>query len=622
MNYNFRVTSPVMSSLEYPQEAFMLAKHVHDDTLKDSTRKAQNGFEMLNQSLIRLESTELIRRLDELEASYLFKHALVQDTVYTSLLKQERRRLHRSIAETLEREYPDAVQENAALLTKHFGEAGDDAKILEYGRCAGDNEARVFAKAEAIEHYRAALDAALRLDAPRDTVVELVTKLGRMYELRDEHARALDTYAQLIELSHTRIDPHLELASLMLQATLRATPTAVFDPNIGQEICDRALALARALNDGAAEAKILWNLLLLNGFSGRPHAAVEYGELSLALARQLNLTEQIAYTLSDMGIYAYFAEGQLEKAHAAMTEARSMWRALDNLPMLSDNLNNSGILEYLWGNYAQARAFSDEALEISDRIGSAWGQGLARTFRGLHFAELGDYGSALAELQRGYEISEQTGTGIALIAATNLSLAYSAVGDIASGYHIIQFADHDIEIPLYRAPAKSALAYLAFLSHEPDRAESILQEAHPRLTGELEFSYLPSIIAEGEIGLARGRAGHVVEYMETLASNLREFGILTFVADAELYHGRALTALRRFDPARAAFERAYDYAARLGSQRALWQIYVHWSRLERAYNNPERAMELESLASALIHSIAATLPGEYRAGFLRQAEGS
>lgn len=574
---------------------------------------------MLNQSLTRLESTDLIRRLDELEISYLFKHALVQDTAYASLLKNERRRLHRAIGETLEREYPNALQENAALLAKHFSEAGDDAKILEYGRCAGDAEARVFAKAEAIEHYRAAVDAALRLDAPRETIIELVTRLGRMYELRDEYTNALDTYAQLIALSRARGDPHLELASLMLQATLRATPTAVFDPHIGQEICDRALALARALQDGAAEAKILWNLLLLNGFSGHPHAAVEYGEQSLALARQLNLTEQIAYTLSDIGIYGYFADRQPEKSHAVLKEARSMWRALDILPMLSDNLNNSGILEYIWGNYAQARIFSDEALEISERIGSAWGQGLAHAFRGLHFTELGDYGSALAELQRAYDIAQETGTGIALIAATNLAIAYGAVDDIQAGYHIIQIADHDIEIPLYRAPAKAALAYLTFLNGETERAENILREAHPQLMGELEFSYLPSIIAEGEIGLARGRTAHVIEYMSTLAANLTEYGIKSFVADAELYHGRALAAVERFDEARAAYERAHAHAARLGSQRVLWQIYTHWSRLERAQDEPEHAAGLEKQGRALVNSIAATLPENYRAGFLKTA---
>ncbi len=574
----------------------------------------------LVEPLARLEHTELVRRLDELDVSYLFKHALVQDTAYASLLKHERKRLHRAIGETLEQTYPNALQENAALLTKHFLEAGDDAKILEYGVCAGDAEARVFAKAEAIEHYRAALDAALRLEASRETIIALVTKLGRMYELRDDYANALNTYARLSELARTRNDSHLELAALMLQATLRATPTAVFEPRLGREICDRALALARELQDGEAEAKILWNLLLVSGFTGNPRAAIEYGEQSLALARTLNLKTQIAYTLNDLGNYGYFAEGQTEKSRAALTEARALWRELEILPMLADNLNNSGIFEYVWGDYAQAEILYAEALEISERIGSAWGQGLAHTNRGFRFAEVGNYGAALQDLETAYDIAQRTGTGIALIASTNLALAYSMIGEIERGYHVIQIAHHEIEIPLYRRPAKAALAYLTFLRGDVERAEMILQDAHPRAHSELEFSYLPSIIAEGEIGLACGRANQVVEYTETLATNLIQFGISSFVADADLYRGRALTMLKRFDEARAAFDRAHAYATRIGSQRVLAQIYAHWSKLERAQDNLERAAELASHARVLIDSIAATLPEKYRAYFLANSK--
>lgn len=569
--------------------------------------------------LTRLETTELVRRLNDAELAYLFKHALVQDTAYTSLLKNERKRLHRMIGETLEREYPSALEENAALLTKHFLEAGDDAKILEYGVCAGDVDARIFAKPEAIEHYSTALDAAIRLQADRETIIELTTKLGRMYELHDDYTNALATYARLSTLAETYSDPRYELAALMLQATVRATPTAVFEPQIGREICDRALVLARELHDGAAEAKILWNLLLVNGFTGHHRAAVEYGEQSLALARALNLKTQIAYTLNDIGTYGYFSNGELEKSHAALAEARGLWRELEILPMLGDNLNNSGILEYMRGNYAQAQIFSDEALAISERISSLWGQSLARTFRGLRQAEAGDYGASLSELQTAYDLARRSGAGIVIITATNLALAYSVVGEIQLGYDVIQIADQEIEIQLYRAPAKAALAYLTFLRGDTEHARAILQVAHPRSAHELEFSYLPSIIAEGEIGLADGRAQEVVQYTETLGANLLEFGMPSFVADADLYRGRALTVLQRYEEARSAFERAETLAKSVKSKRTLWQIYLHWSRLEYAANNNPRASELEERANAMIQAIAATLPESYRAPFLSGA---
>lgn len=574
----------------------------------------------LTQPLLRLETAELIRRLSEevsegSDLAYHFKHALVQDTSYTSLLKNERKRLHRLIGETLESAYPEAIQENAALLLKHFIEAGDDEKILEYGVCAGDAEARIFAKTEAIEHYSAALDAAVRLEVAPLGLIDLVTKLGRMFELRGEHMRALQIYMRLNEMAEQRKDPALELAGLMLQATLRATPTSVFDPLVGQAILDRARELAVQLNDGAAEAKILWILLLLNGFSGHYPEAVAYGEQSLALARQLGLKIQEAYTLNDIGNYGYFASGQPDKSRAALTEARALWRELDILPMLDDNLNNSGVLEYVRGNFPLARELSDEALALSERIGNAWGEGLARAFRGLLSMEAGDLGTALRELGISYELSNVSKSGILIIAATNLAMAYSMSGEIDTGYQVIQVADDEIEIPLYRAPAKAALAYLTFLRGDVEHAEALLVNARPKNPDELQFSYLPSIIAEGEMGLAAGRAEYVAEYTAALVKGLADFGISNFIADAELYRGRALMTLGRGDAARAAFEHGYQYAVEIASVRVRCQITTYWAKLEREQNNVARAQELEEEAHALTDSIANSLPEKYQAKF-------
>lgn len=574
----------------------------------------------LNLPLTRLETTALIRRLDELDSAYLFNHALVQDTAYASLLKNERKRLHRLIGETLEEAYPNALEEIAALLTRHYAEAGDDAKTLEYGTCAGDADAQRYAKPEAIKHYSAALDAALRLDAGRETLIALVTKLGRVYELSDDYTNALSTYARLLKLAAQRDDSRFELAGLMLEAILRATPTAVFDTETGQGLLDRALRLARELNDEPAEAKILWILLVLNGFSGHYEKAVEYGEQSLALARRLGLKTQIAYTLNDIGNYGYFATGKPQKGRLVLIEARTLWRELDVPPMLADNLNNSGILEYIWGNYADARAFSDEALELSERIDSNWGISLARTFRGSLAFEAGDYGTALEELQSAHEIGERTHLGIRYITATIFSLLYASIGEVEAGNRVIQVASGEIGISLYRAPPKAALAYLTFLSGDLASALELLEAAGAGSGVELQLSYLPSIIAEGEIGLASGNPERVIEYTRTIVTGLLTRDLKSFVADAEMYCGRALTMLERFVEARGAFARGYELAQELGSRRALWQICGHWAALERAEGNLERAAVLHAESASLVASIAATLTGRYREGFLSTAE--
>lgn len=572
---------------------------------------------MLNVTLSQLEFMELVRRLSDADQAYLFKHALVQDTAYTSLLKNERKRLHRLIGESLEHSYPDALDENAALLTEHYSKAGHDAKILEFGTRAGDQAARIFANAEAIKQYSSAVDAALRLGCERETIVALVAKLGRVYELQNENERALQTYARLLDLARTHDDPAFELAGLMLQATLRATPTSVFDPQVGRPLLDRALHLARELDDGAAQARILWNLLLLDGFTGNYRAAVEYGEQSLALASALNLKAQTAHILSDIGIYGYFSNGEPEKARDSMAQARALWRELEILPMLGDNLNNSSILEQIWGNYDKALRFSDEALELSERIENAWGKALAHLGRGVVAQEAGDYGQALAELVSGYELARETGSAIQLIVGSTLALFFAGLGDVEAGLDVIRSAAGEIKIIFYRAPSKAALAYLTWLRGDVELANALLVEARPGTPGEPQISYLASIVAEGEIGLAQGRAAEVVSYMSSLIERLRAAGMGGSIADAELYRGRALAVLGQPDAARAAFERAKEQALEIHSRRALSLIYAHWSSLEDAENDMPRANALQEQASALTQSIAATLPEKYRRSYLK-----
>ncbi|RPI32523.1 MAG: hypothetical protein EHM70_08780, partial [Chloroflexota bacterium] len=73
-----------------------------------------------------LESADLIRLASlQPELEYAFKHALVQEAVYTSLLKHDRRILHLTVGESLEQLYPDSRDELAPMLAMHFDEAGE-----------------------------------------------------------------------------------------------------------------------------------------------------------------------------------------------------------------------------------------------------------------------------------------------------------------------------------------------------------------------------------------------------------------------------------------------------------------------------------------------------------------
>ena len=90
-------------------------------------------------------------------ATYLFKHALVQDAAYGTLLREPRRALHARIAEVLEGQFPDVVETQPELLARHLSAASVIGRAVEYWFRAGERAMKRSADREAIAHLRAAL---------------------------------------------------------------------------------------------------------------------------------------------------------------------------------------------------------------------------------------------------------------------------------------------------------------------------------------------------------------------------------------------------------------------------------------------------------------------------------
>lgn len=112
----------------------------------------------LQAALDQLASAELIfRRGAPPEATYTFKHALVQDAAYASLLKSRRQVLHRVIAEALETRFPALVATAPELAAHHHTAAGLHDKAVGYWLDAGRRAIDRFANAEAIGHLSAGL---------------------------------------------------------------------------------------------------------------------------------------------------------------------------------------------------------------------------------------------------------------------------------------------------------------------------------------------------------------------------------------------------------------------------------------------------------------------------------
>jgi ABC-type transport system substrate-binding protein/class 3 adenylate cyclase len=151
--------------------------------------------EQLMQALSELQRLDLIvERRRRPNPEYRFRHGLVQEVAYASLVDSKRRKLHKHVGEALEEIYRDSPDGAPyALLARHFTEADEPEKAVEYLLKAGDAARALYADREALEHYHNARTLLARLGDERRTR-DTLFKMALAYHLAFDFERAEEIY--------------------------------------------------------------------------------------------------------------------------------------------------------------------------------------------------------------------------------------------------------------------------------------------------------------------------------------------------------------------------------------------------------------------------------------------
>jgi tetratricopeptide (TPR) repeat protein len=157
--------------------------------------------------LVELQAGELIREKRRMpEREYLFKHALVQEATYDSILTERRRLLHGRVGAAIEHLFADRLDEFTGLLGYHYARAEEWEKAKDYLVRAGDQAGKVAADAEALAHYRQAFAACERVLGARWAPAqraELERKIGEALFRRGDHHAAVESLKRaLAQLGH------------------------------------------------------------------------------------------------------------------------------------------------------------------------------------------------------------------------------------------------------------------------------------------------------------------------------------------------------------------------------------------------------------------------------------
>lgn len=372
----------------------------------------------LSQYLQTLESFGLIER-DEIDRhlEYLFKHVFTQESVYSSLLRADRRQLHQQVGEALEAEYGDQLDDYCLLLSHHFEKSGDGRRALKYLRRAAERAAACYANQEAKELYDRALalveDNAERWEllAGREQVLD---RLGQ----RDQQAADLD------ELERLALDDPVRLARTYQRRAAYFDKTSQYQA--AAEAAEMALAVARRSGQKRLEAQSL-NLLALAAWRRFDYPAVQaWANQALDALRMVGDPAVRTTSLLHLGRAGYRL-GQYDAALQTIQAAQELAQASDD--------RNSEALAHLILGWIYQRLGQYEAAEDQFRlthtkrqaIGDRHGEAVALSHLGWVAYDRQQYATSRAHCQAALAISQAIGD------RENEAYALSGLGLAAEG---------------------------------------------------------------------------------------------------------------------------------------------------------------------------------------------
>src|SRR5215831_13243966 len=401
-----------------------------------------------------------------LATRYRFAHALYQNFLYSDLVAKRRVMLHRQAGEQLLKHYGKRAHQLATQLALHFERGRDFERAIEYLMQAADNAIKLYANAEAAEHYTHALDLVEKLPEEKqiDHLITLYQKRGAVNFALSRFSESVADYTQLLR--------HLErLDAPEKQAeALNALALTLFFAHRLEELEVRAgEAVAAAKRAGSEElhAQTMALMSLKHLCYGELDAGRPLLDQLVNVARLMDFKPGLAAGLIWRGCLHFF-QTEYELAIEVETEGRRLAAELRDSFLLLTSMFFLGLSKANLGQMSEALHILNEAIQMASRNGDLfWHPRMPNCIGWIH-RELHDFAGAFKHDQEGLEIGHQHHVNEAEAnSLINLGIDYSHSGDFnetASAFHKVrEIFDRDAwfrwryNIRLHAAMAEHAL---------------------------------------------------------------------------------------------------------------------------------------------------------------------
>jgi len=462
-----------------------------------------------------LEASGLLSRRGQApDAVYTFKHALIQDAAYESLLRRRRQELHRRIAETIAGSFPDHAEQAPQVLAQHLEVAGDGAAAAGYWFQAGQRAYRLGAVGEAETAYRRALDV-LALQEDPDAEAEL----------------QLDCSLALGPLLAFKLGPYAE----------ELTP-----------IYERTEVLSKIVGDDRKRYNVRWNAWHRFHFGGDAASGVEVAAELLDIGRRMN-DRGMLLQAHHSGWTSHLALEDIPSTLSHAEAGRELYDPDEHKQQIDAFGGHDagvccritiGMLYTIQGRLEEGRDAADEAVSLAERVEHFFSEIMARGFSCTsRFLRR----EPLAIIERVDALSERTNFN------PQQFLHFTSTPLLTKGWALVQSGESEIGLELAQTsldaivetgfPRTSFQRYVlgdAYLSAgRLDKAEAMFESGLETAFATKERLWLPELYRCRAAVLARqGNSAAAETDYEQSMTNAREI-------DAGLFELRSARDLAR-----------------------------------------------------------------------------
>jgi len=432
---------------------------------------------------------------------FIFKHALLRDEAYETVLLKHRRKYHKRVAIWIEENSGDRLEEHLSLIADHYLKAGEEDLAADWFIRAGVRALKLSSMHQAKNLF----EKAIKLISEKDTDRLWKATLG-----------------------------HDEVVGILGDLDARHADDEVL------------LTLARSLEDDRRLAEVHYRIGTQAYLEGKNQQALHAFNKGLDFAKKTDDLMMQALILP-MKITILVFEGELQQAGSLVEDTLTLARQTKDADILARALFNVGPYFQAMGDLIKSIKLTKEMIEIYMQQGNRLGETYGLINLGYYYLLLGQFTKARRPLERAVKISTRLGAKSCLAyGLLNLGLAYWRLGESQEAFKVLESSSDALKVLGDQRGLASKQFYLGLCFESANNLNEAVNHFKSAIETHKLFGAAAGVVEaqaglarlalnEGDLAHAKALAQEVIEYLDDEGSQSLELPILAYLSCVKVF---------------------------------------------------------------------------------------